>query len=238
MQKHNLSVPEDLLEKTDFVQQLFQFLRQYEINLPTENVPQFQLNSIIPVLAQQTQIKPDTAKKLSEAVEKKAEAPARKVKPVVEESDSDEPKPTEKKAEPPVGGLFANKPQASVGGLFANMTAVPAGGLFANKPQASAGGLFAQKPQASAGGLFANKPVKESSSSSDSEEEEEKKVEAREEKPKEEAAKEEKPQEEDGEYQKVEEVAQSPGLSADGVSIISASQNTSSAETLNTPLPQ
>ncbi len=45
MEKHNMAVPENLLDDTDFVTQLIAFLEQHNINLPTENVPQFQVNS-------------------------------------------------------------------------------------------------------------------------------------------------------------------------------------------------
>ena len=48
MEKHNLTVPKNVLDNTDFVAQFVEFLGQYNISLPTENVPQFELNSITP----------------------------------------------------------------------------------------------------------------------------------------------------------------------------------------------
>ncbi len=46
IEKHNLTVPENVLDETDFCAKFVDFLGQYQINLPTENVPQFELNSI------------------------------------------------------------------------------------------------------------------------------------------------------------------------------------------------
>ncbi len=46
MKKHNMTVPENLLDDSDFVPQLLAFLEQHNISLPTENVPQFQINSV------------------------------------------------------------------------------------------------------------------------------------------------------------------------------------------------
>ncbi len=43
--KHNMTMPENLLDNTDFIPQLVGFLKQYDVNLPTENIPQFQTNS-------------------------------------------------------------------------------------------------------------------------------------------------------------------------------------------------
>ena len=45
MENHNMRVPESLLDETDFVPQLLEFLEQHGVSLPTENVPQFQLGS-------------------------------------------------------------------------------------------------------------------------------------------------------------------------------------------------
>jgi len=46
MEKHNMTMPENLLDNTDFVMKLLEFLGQYDISLPIENIPQFQINSI------------------------------------------------------------------------------------------------------------------------------------------------------------------------------------------------
>jgi len=45
MEEHNIAVPEKLLDKTDFIPQLLEFLGQYGVSLQTGNVPQFQLDS-------------------------------------------------------------------------------------------------------------------------------------------------------------------------------------------------
>ncbi len=47
MEKHNMTMPENLLDNTDFVSQLLAFLEQHNINLPTENIPQFQIDSVL-----------------------------------------------------------------------------------------------------------------------------------------------------------------------------------------------
>ena len=46
MEKHNMAVPENLLDNTDFVSQLLEFLEQNDISLPTENIPQFHIDSV------------------------------------------------------------------------------------------------------------------------------------------------------------------------------------------------
>ena len=46
MEKHNMTMPENLLDETDFVPKLLEFLGQYNINLPTENIPQFHIDSV------------------------------------------------------------------------------------------------------------------------------------------------------------------------------------------------
>ena len=45
MEKHHLRVPENLLDNTDFVPRLLEFLEQHNVSLPTENVPQFQIDT-------------------------------------------------------------------------------------------------------------------------------------------------------------------------------------------------
>ncbi len=44
MKKHKMTVPENLLDDTDFAPQLLAFLEQHNIHLPTENVPQFHID--------------------------------------------------------------------------------------------------------------------------------------------------------------------------------------------------
>ncbi len=46
MEKHNMTIPENLLDNTDFASQLLAFLEQHNINLPTENIPQFHIDSV------------------------------------------------------------------------------------------------------------------------------------------------------------------------------------------------
>jgi len=46
MEKHNMAVPANLLDNTDFVLQLLGFLEQHGISLPSENVPQFQIELV------------------------------------------------------------------------------------------------------------------------------------------------------------------------------------------------
>ena len=46
LQNHKVSVPENLLDNSDFVPQLFKFLEQFNMNLPTTNIPQFPLNAL------------------------------------------------------------------------------------------------------------------------------------------------------------------------------------------------
>jgi len=45
-------MPENLLDNTDFVPQLFKFLEQYNMNLPTTNIPQFPLNTLTSLSSQ------------------------------------------------------------------------------------------------------------------------------------------------------------------------------------------
>jgi len=45
METHNMTVPEKILDDTDFITKLLEFLGQYDISLPIENIPQFQINS-------------------------------------------------------------------------------------------------------------------------------------------------------------------------------------------------
>jgi len=52
LERHQMSLPENLLDNTDFVPQLFKFLEHYNVNLPTETIPKFLLNTLAPVPSQ------------------------------------------------------------------------------------------------------------------------------------------------------------------------------------------
>ncbi len=52
LQKHKMSVPENLLDDTDFVSQFFIFLGLYKMNLPKENIPKFSLDHVTPLISQ------------------------------------------------------------------------------------------------------------------------------------------------------------------------------------------
>lgn len=49
MEKHYFSVPENILDNPDFVSQLLEFLEQENVSFPTENIPQFQIDSSTPL---------------------------------------------------------------------------------------------------------------------------------------------------------------------------------------------
>jgi len=46
MKTHNMSVPENILEDPKFVSQFLEFLSGENINLPTTNVPKFDVTSV------------------------------------------------------------------------------------------------------------------------------------------------------------------------------------------------